>query len=442
MYDICLKKYEKKDNRSWNEIALSEGYNSGDQLRSSFRRVHEKLIIESFEDNEDSEQTENTNSTKESSTYKEGRDFINVICASERILSKDDIVERFNIDLNLWDIDSFEIHTSEGYRKDRKVDWHVEDGKVTKGDVEDSGKLLIAPMYHITVKFKQKKEKWTEKNLDKLFENLTQKDLTHFSYTPNYVKNGKMLFLPIADLHLGLLSTDKTSGNEYNIQIAKDRCEQVISQILARINNEKFEKINLILGNDFLNSDNIAGTTVKGTPQDGDLFWYEMTDSAVDIIIKTINSLISHAPIDVYSVYSNHDEQSMYGIMRMVQFYYKDDKNVKINATAMPRTYLQYGKSLIGLSHDIPLKRSLEIITTEAKDKWSNSTHMYWILAHLHQAMVYDKQGFLEIYRLPTISGWSRWTNKQGYVQTEKKTQCFIFDKEYGITDIMNIVVE
>jgi hypothetical protein len=55
--------------------------------------------------------------------------------------------------------------------------------------------------------------------------------------------------------------------------------------------------------------------------------------------------------------------------------------------------------------------------------------------------MIYEKQGFVEIYRLPTISGWSRWSTESGYVQTEKKTQCFIVDKENGIENILNIVV-
>jgi len=62
-------------------------------------------------------------------------------------------------------------------------------------------------------------------------------------------------------------------------------------------------------------------------------------------------------------------------------------------------------------------------------------------IGHLHTGMVYEKQGYAEIYRLPTISGWSRWTNDTGYVQTEKKTQCFIVDKDNGIENILNIIV-
>ena len=72
---------------------------------------------------------------------------------------------------------------------------------------------------------------------------------------------------------------------------------------------------------------------------------------------------------------------------------------------------------------------------------WSNCEHIILMLAHFHQAMVYEKQGYLEVLRLPCCSGWSKWSNDKGYIQSEKKNQSFIIDKELGITDILNTVL-
>ena len=66
---------------------------------------------------------------------------------------------------------------------------------------------------------------------------------------------------------------------------------------------------------------------------------------------------------------------------------------------------------------------------------------MICLLAHLQQSMIYDKQGYLEIMRLPTISGRSRWTNQMGYIQSEKKNQAFIVDNKLGITDVINTII-
>ena len=42
---------------------------------------------------------------------------------------------------------------------------------------------------------------------------------------------------------------------------------------------------------------------------------------------------------------------------------------------------------------------------------------------------------------IAVISGWSRWSNEKGFVQTEKKNQSFIINSELGITDIINTVI-
>ena len=57
-----------------------------------------------------------------------------------------------------------------------------------------------------------------------------------------------------------------------------------------------------------------------------------------------------------------------------------------------------------------------------------------------HQEMEDEKQGMLEIRRLPTISGYSRWTNTQGYVQNERCNQSFVINKDLGIIDVHNTV--
>lgn len=414
---------------------LSErhGYKSSEAFRQDLKNERRKRHLPSREAIEDD---------VENNTYEEGDGFINVICASKRILSKEDIIKQFNIDTNIWEIERFKVKTSEGYRKDRKVQWEVENGKVLHGNVDDTGKMLVVPMYHIEVRLVKKKHVFDAPTIDKLFEKLASKDFNRLKYKADYIANGKMLFVPFADLHYGLMATLKSTGNEYNTTIAEEVVEKAMAQILQRIKGQKYEKVVLLLGNDFLNCDNLLGTTTGGTPQDNDMLWFDTVDGATELVIRMVGAFLPIAPVEVYSVNSNHDTHSYYGLSKAVEYYFKDDKNVTFDNSPLPRKYYSFGKNLIGLSHDIPLKRKLEIITTEAQDKWSNSKHMYWILAHLHQAMEYEKEGFLETYRLPTISGWSRWSNEKGYQQTEKKTQCFVFDKEFGITDIMNIIVE
>lgn len=388
---------------------------------------------------------ENDVPERETSTYTESDNSIHVVCDSKRIKTREDVIKFSNIDMEIWKIKEFKVKTSEGFRKDRKVDWHVQDGTVTSGDVDDSGKILIVPMIHTETQFVRKEldDLWTQKNVERLFESIKTRSLSTNKIAPlQYSKNGKALIIPIADMHLGLLATQKTNGNEYNMEIAERCFVQTISRIKEKVRAEEFEEVMLVLGNDFLNTDNLNNATTQGTPQDSATFWYEIVDKAIEIITYGVNSLLDISKVSVYNVVSNHDNHSMYGIMKTISAVYANNKNVSVDVSSQPRKYIKFGKNVIGLTHDMKIARGLELMTTEAKEHWSDANHFFWILAHLHKAMVYEAQGLLEIYRVPTFSGFSRWSNEKGFVQAHKKTQCFVLDEQDGIIEIHNVVIK
>lgn len=311
--------------------------------------------------------------------------------------------------------------------------WNVQN-KVDGVKTLYSSKIVIRPKqeYH-----------WNEEDIQKLFDNLktNYKNKLHISPT-QYEKNNNLLVVPIADLHYALLSDKFSTGNDYNIEIAEEVYYQAINDVLNRYSNRTFEKVLFIVGNDFINFDNLNGTTQKGTPQDNSALWFSVVNKATQLVINGVDMLSTIAPVDVVYVPSNHDLHTMFGIMQTVKAWYRNDDNVNVDGNPLPRKYYKFGETLFALSHDIKVKDALQIVTSEAKDMWSECEHIICLLAHLHQAMEYEKQGYLEIKRLPTISGWSRWSNNQGYIQSEKKNQCFIVNSELGITDILNTVIK
>jgi len=301
----------------------------------------------------------------------------------------------------------------------------------------------IRTLFSSKISVKPKTEyQWNETDAKKIFTNLKTDTSNKVNIKPlQYKQNGKLLVIPIADFHLNLLSDEFSTGNEYNMQIAEDIFFQVINDIIDRIEDKPFEKVLFAVGNDFINSDNLSGTTTRGTPQDNAESWFKAVNKATELIIRATDMLTYIAPVDVVLVPSNHDLHTMFGVIQTVKAWYRNDDNVNIDDSPLPRKYYKFGKILVSLSHDIKVKDALQIITTEAKNMWSNCEHIILMLAHLHQAMVYEKQGYLEVFRLPTVSGFSRWSNDKGYIQTEKKNQSFIIDKELGITDILNTVI-
>jgi hypothetical protein len=453
LYVACRDK--EINGKSWSDLAneLGDGRHP-ESLRGEYRRELQRRLRDSaqvFLDNNLLEEEKNdgysgegdTMGSDNTSSYTQTDDSIHVVCDSRRVMSQDDIIKQFNINLDLWKVKSFTVKTSEGYRKDRKVQWDVVNGVVESGHVDDSGKMLIVPMYHVKLVLERRVQEFTEKSIDQIFDNLMQKDLSPVGViSSQYSKNGKALIVPIADLHIGLLATLQSNNNVYNMEEMERLYLSTISQIKERVKGKKFEEVIFIIGNDFLNTDNLSNTTSHGTPQDSSDFWYSIVDKAIELISIGINSLLEISKVHVYNAVSNHDGQSMYGIMKTIQAMYKNNSNVWIDTSPLPRKYHRFGKVLIGITHDMKIAKGLEAMTTEAKDMWSSCNKFYWLLAHLHTEMQYQKSGLLEVYRLPTISGYSRWSNEKAFIQTEKKTQCFIVDSENGFLDVMYIIVD
>jgi hypothetical protein len=283
--------------------------------------------------------------------------------------------------------------------------------------------------------------KWNEEDIKKIFDSLKVDNKNKINIIPKqYDKNNNILVIPIADLHAGLLSDIFSNGNNYNLDIAEELFFSVINDVIENNKNKKYEKVVFVIGNDTTNSDNLSSTTTRGTPQQDSNLWFTIVKRVTKMLVKGIDSLVYIAPVDVVYVPSNHDLHTMFGIVQTLNAWYKDDENITVDTSPLPRKYYKFGKTTLALSHDVKVKEALKIVSTEAKDKWSDSNRVIFMLAHLHQAMEYEKQGILEILRLPTISGYSRWTNTQGYVQNERKNQSFVINGDLGIIDIHNTV--
>ena len=151
-----------------------------------------------------------------SSRVEYGDDTIRVIQASRRIMSQEELMEAYHIDPTKWQVEKYIIRTSEGYRKDRQVSWHVIDGQVVSGDVEDSGKMLVVPLYHMELRLIRKE---AEERARGAIEEMMQ-DAKKFApkypdikYTPH---KDKMLYeIAMPDIHFGRLTWHEESGDDF-----------------------------------------------------------------------------------------------------------------------------------------------------------------------------------------------------------------------------------
>lgn len=251
-----------------------------------------------------------------------------------------------------------------------------------------------------------------------------------------YLNGNKCLLIDIADLHLNLQATMFSTGNEYNCEIAEKLFFYVIEDILSRVEKYNFNKIIFCIGGDMLNIDNLSGSTTKGTPQDNDLLYFDAVEKMYEMTIKAVDILKQKAPVNVIYVSANHDKLSGYKLAKFIEAWYRNDKNVTVDYSPLPRKYVKFGRTLFTFAHDGNIKTLPRLIADEAREYWSDIDTTEVFLQHLHTEQVLTEEYNMRIQRLPTISAKSDWTVNKGF-GSKRQCKTFIFDIEDGLTDVL-----
>lgn len=363
-----------------------------------------------------------------------------VVETEKRIRTVQELIELLEIDTNEWEIVKFSVSKSEGYRKDRKVNWIVENGAVVSGEVNDSGKLLIAPLYSVRVTLKRKTQ---EIRYYKIIDDLRE-DIKNYSF--NFVpikynlKNTGVLFeIAMPDIHLGRMTWHEESGEDSDLKSQVARVEETIIGLLGYAKKFGVDRILLPIGNDFFNSDTILGTTTRGTPQQEDTRWQKTFRTGRQLAVRMIDWCRSVAPVDVLIVSGNHDETRTFYLGDALEAWYHHIPEVKIDNRACKRKYYSYGKILLGFSHGNNEKvRDLgQIMAVEEPERWASSNYREWHLGDKHHKI--DIQHFtlevpgVTIRTLRSLSVPDAWSYNKGYIGNQSAAEAFMWDENKGL---------
>ena len=320
-------------------------------------------------------------------------------------------------------------------------EWELLNAKNSLWNV-NSKKDGIKTLYSSKITVKPRFDTISLEEIKEHFETFTN------NYTPLKVNNntintssGKMLEIPIMDLHLGKLSWNLETGENYDYKIAEERFHKVIDDIIQKTKGYQFEKILFPIGNDFVNFDNIEGTTTGGTKQDNDLRWQKVYLKAIEILVKAIDKLKNIAPVEVFYVGGNHDKSTSFYLTCYLNGFFHNCDEVHVDLSPNVRKYIEFGKVLIGYTHgNLEKKRINGIMQVEARESWGRTIFHEFHLGHLHSEQTKEENGII-IRNISSVTSGDAWHHESGYVGAIRKAQAFIWDKEYGLEGIINSVI-
>lgn len=345
---------------------------------------------------------------------------------TDRIVTVDKLLQIYNIDLNIWEVEKKVINT-----------WEV-------GAKGPDKTIVTTPLFQVKLWLKKKqaaadlhvlRQQFIE-DLRILSPTVEAQKTTYKAGTP------KLLEINIFDLHFGKVAWHEEVGENYNIEIATERFNKCIDYFIETYKNFNIEKVLLPISNDFFNSDRSHpfNSTTSGTPQEEDTRWQNTFRKGRELLVQNIQKLTALAPVEVKVIPGNHDYERSFYLGDSLEGWFHNNQNVTVDNSANPRKYYQYGKCLIGYTHgnnekvaDLPM-----LMAQENPVGWAKTLYREFHLGHLHHKKetqlrsTNEYQGVI-IRHMSSLSGTDSWHHKKGYIGARKSAEAFLWDFENGL---------
>ena len=244
--------------------------------------------------------------------------------------------------------------------------------------------------------------------------------------------NNMMAVYPLGDPHIGMLSYDRETGQNWDLKIAEETFLPVFDRLVKAA--PQCDEATIIDLGDFWHSDNIEGKTSRsGHKVDMDGRFSKMIKVGYRILRRMIESALDqHGIVNVIILPGNHDDVGSLFLRESLQHIYEDEPRVRVLDSIAVFQYIRWGNVLIGCHHghtcglkDLPL-----VMASDRAKDWGECTHRYWYTGHIHHDSKKEFQGcIVESFR--TIAGPEAYAIEAGY-RSGQDSKCIVLHKEYG----------
>ena len=296
-----------------------------------------------------------------------------------RIHTPEELVEQFQIDLSLWEVERWVANKWEmGYK-----------------DKDDKAK--VEPLYQVKAFLKKRKEVEDARKevaeLKKLAVDFPAPPPIRTIVPPDDL----LLELTLPDVHFGKLSWGLETGHaNYDVKIAESVYWTALEAVINRVDHLRFSKVLFVVGNDILNSDDIEGRTTAGTYVSSDARYHKTFASVRNIIIRATERLREIAPTEVMTVSGNHDQLSCWHLGDSLECYFHNYQDVEVENSPRQRKYYEHG--LVGLmfTHGHKAKRTdyPALMAAEQPKMWGRTKFRECHTGHLHMTKTDEQHGF------------------------------------------------
>lgn len=342
------------------------------------------------------------------------------------------------IDLNDEDVTNPEkILLALGYDPSR---WEIITYRVSEWDRDKSGVKAKSVQYKIT----PKKELSTIdiiKATNDAFKTDVKPLSIQYKKHDNKLCDKKLMEIAPIELHMGKLSHEIETGENYDLKIAQKRFYSIFEEIFIRQDIEKCGRCVLVIGSDFFNSESDNCTSVNKIPQENDSRYIKLFTEGIKMYTKVLLTLREKFnKVDVMLCAGNHARAMETFLYIALQQKFCNDNIINFIENYRHTQAYTFGNCAIFYNHgDANLKQTIKSIPAEFDNIWGTHPFRELHLGHLHKEVTVDDEGGMITRRIGSPCSTDAWHYSNRFVGALKKHQIFIWDAESGLKQILYI---
>lgn len=345
---------------------------------------------------------------------------------SDRVRTVDQAIRKAEIDLKVWEIERSIVNS-----------WEM-------GSKGPDGSVCVTPLWQVKVWLK-KRRGWSPEEFRKLLIRDLKKLAPRYRPAPRLKQEPVLAELSIFDAHFGKLAWAPETGQDYDLDICRDRYMRAGANLLSRVQTFKPAKVLYVVGNDFFHVDRgREAMTTGGTHQDCDGRWQKAFRIGKDCCIKLAEMAANMTDVDILIVPGNHDSEKVFSLGEVLEARFHKSRNIRVTNNPDVHSYYRWGQTLLGFvhgdNHTSQKKREqlpLVMATDRPKD-WAETTWREYHLGHFHsEAETVWKYRTVEQIRdvavriLPSLSSTDAWHRRSGY-KSVLAAECHIYHEDTG----------
>lgn len=222
---------------------------------------------------------------------------------------------------------------------------------------------------------------------------------------------------PIADLHLGMFSWAKETGEDYHLDTARKLFAGTFGQLVDRAPASR-HAVFLGLGDLFHADDTTNRTLRSGNTLDVDTRYAKVFRAGVMLVRAAIEMMLSkHESVTVRILPGNHDPHSSITLAIALSQFFDGHQRVIVDSDPGLFWYMRFGRNMFGATHGHAAKPkdAAGIMAAARARDWGETEWRHFMFGHFHHSAKGGEGNGIVWEIFQTIAPKDAWHAGMGY---------------------------